>query len=218
MRATDAIDRMLRERQLLTHPFYTAWTRGEVPLPTLREYAQQYYHFEANFPRFVAGTYAHLEDPRARRQLLQNLVDEEGNPPTHPELWMRFARGLGAPRRPEAFHQPSLLTRRLLSTYERFTLRGSAASGLGALYAYEAQFPRIAAEKSRGLRAHYGLTAPSVHEFFRVHTVADVAHSAAERRVLAEAAGRSATAARESISGARASLDAWWRFLDQFEA
>ena len=145
-------------------------------------------------------------------------MDEEGRPPTHPDLWMRFARALGAPRRPESFHRPSLLTQRLLSTYERFTLRGTGAAGLGALYAYEAQFPRVAAEKSRGLREHYGVTAPSAHEFFRVHTVADVAHSAAERQALVRAAGRSPAAARDSMAGARASLEAWWRFLDQFDA
>ncbi len=216
MRPTATIDRLLRERDLLTHPFYTAWSRGEVPLETLRSYAQQYYHFEANFPRYVAGTYARLTTPEVRRTLLENLVDEEGRNPTHPELWVRFARALGAPALPSRFETPSLLTQRLLSTYERFTLRGSASAGLGALYAYEAQFPRVAAEKSRGLREHYGLTSRAAHEFFRVHTVADVAHSAAERKALAEAARKDPVAARDSVAGARASLHAWWRFLDQF--
>ncbi|HYK93688.1 MAG TPA: CADD family putative folate metabolism protein [Thermoplasmata archaeon] len=216
MRPTTAIDRLLRQRHLLTHPFYTAWSRGEVSMETLREYAQQYYPFEANFPRYVAGTYAQLRDPAARRLMLENLMDEEGRHPTHPELWMDFARALGAPARPSRFSEPSLLTRRLLSTYERFTLRGSAAAGLGALYAYEAQFPRVAAEKSRGLREQYGITSPAAHEFFRVHTMADVAHSAAERRALANAASASPSASREALAGARASLGAWWRFLDQF--
>lgn len=218
MRPTAIIDRLLRERALLTHPFYTAWSRGEVSLPTLRAYAQQYYHFEANFPRYVAGTYARLEAPEARRPLLENLVDEEGRSPTHPELWANFARELGAPARPSHYSTPSLLTQRLLATYERFTLRGSAAGGLGALYAYEAQFPKVAAEKSRGLRQHYGLTSRAAHEFFRVHTMADVAHAAAERRALAATTAASPAAGREAVRGARGSLDAWWRFLDQFEA
>ncbi|HZY92121.1 MAG TPA: CADD family putative folate metabolism protein [Thermoplasmata archaeon] len=216
MRPTRTIDRLLKERHLLTHPFYTAWSRGEVPMETLRGYAQQYYHFESNFPRYVAGTYAHLDDPAARRLLLENLMDEEGRSPTHPELWMEFARAIGAPGRPSQFARPSLLTQRLLSTYERFTVRGPAAGGLGALYAYEAQFPRVAAEKSRGLREQYGITAPSAHEFFRVHTLADVAHSAAERRVLSQAVRGSAKAGQQAVSGARASVGAWWRFLDQF--
>ena len=200
----------------MTHPFYTAWTKGEVPLDTLRSYAQQYYHFESNFPRYVAGTYARLEEPAARRLLLENLIDEEGRHPTHPELWMDFARALGAPRRPESFARPSLLTQRLLSTYERFTLRGSAAGGLGALYAYEAQFAKVAAEKSRGLREQYGITGRSAHEFFRVHTLADVAHSSAERRLLSREAEKTPETRRESVRGAKASLDSWWRFLDQF--
>lgn len=218
MRPTAPIDRLIRERHLLTHPFYTAWSRGELSLPTLREYGQQYYRFESDFPRFVAATYAHLTDPAARRQLLENLVDEEGRDPTHPTLWTDFVRGIGGPARPARFSPPTPATRALCATYEQLTLHGSAAQGLGALYAYEAQFPAVAAEKSRGLRAHYGITDPKTHEFFRVHSVADVEHSAAERRVLGRAIRASPAAQLQALRASRASLGAWWSFLDQFDA
>jgi len=207
------LDRLVRRQHLLHHPFYTAWSNGDLPLETLRSYAGQYYHFEVNFPRYVAGAYARVERPRERRVLLDNLVDEEGRSPTHPELWLDFARAIGVRGQPAPPRGP---TRRLLETYERHALSGSAPSALGALYAYESQFPEVAAEKSRGLRAHYGIRSKAAHEFFRVHTFADLEHSAAERRLLQGYLRSSATAGKDAERGLRDSLDAWWGFLDGF--
>lgn len=207
------LDRLVRHQHLLRHPFYTAWSKGELPIETLRAYAGQYYHFEVNFPRYVAGAYSRITDPHDRRVLLDNLVDEEGRSPTHPELWLDFARAIGA-RAPPSL--PSGPTRRLLETYERHALGGSAPAALGALYAYESQFPEVAAEKSRGLRAHYRIRSKSAHEFFRVHTFADVEHSAAERRLLHRYLSGSATEGRQAERGLRDSLDAWWGFLNGF--
>lgn len=212
------IERRIARRHLLQHPFYTAWSRGDLPIETLREYAGQYYHFEANFPRYVAGAYAKLLASRDRKVLLENLMDEEGRSPTHPELWVNFARAIGAHWKAGAPPAPTLPTRQLMSTYERLTLgpRGSPAGALGALYAYERQFPEVAAEKSRGLRANYGVRSPAAHEFFRVHTSADVAHSAAERAILARELRAGGTAPRDALRGVDRSLAAWWNFLDGF--
>ncbi len=210
------LDRLIRERHLLKHPFYVAWAKGEVKPATLRHYAGQYYHFESNFPRFVAATYARVEDAASRRILLDNLVDEEGRSPTHPELWVDFGRGLGMTAKEVRGAAPTGPTRALLSTYDRWTLKGTAGSGLGALYAYESIFPEIAAEKSRGLREQYGIKDKSTHEFFRVHTEADKAHSAAERRLLNEETGRSRRAAHQAEVATRGAIQAWWDFLDGF--
>lgn len=207
------LDRLVQRRHLLGHPFYTAWSKGELPMETLREYAGQYHHFEVNFPRYVAGAYSRILDPRARRVLLENLMDEEGRSPTHPELWRDFSRAIGAGAPPA---RPLGPTRRLLHTYEQHTLEGSAPAALGALYAYESQFPEIAAEKSRGLRAHYGVRSRAAHEFFRVHTLADVEHSAAERRLLVQQMARGTGARQDAVRGLRDSLGAWWGFLDGF--
>jgi pyrroloquinoline-quinone synthase len=211
------IERSIERRHLLKHPFYTAWSKGEVPMPTLRAYAGQYYHFESNFPRYVAATYARLDDARDRRVLLENLTDEEGRAPTHPELWVDFARSIGArwaTRRPPP---PRPATVGLCRTYEQLTLgRGSPAQALGALYAYERQFPAVAAEKSRGLRAHYGVGSAEAHEFFRVHTEADVAHSAAERSLLAKQLRREAPGDGGAQAAVERTLGAWWSFLDSF--
>jgi pyrroloquinoline-quinone synthase len=209
------IDHLLRERHLLKHPFYVAWSRGDLSIETLRSYAGQYYHFESNFPRYVAAAYSHLRDPAQRRVLLDNLVDEEGRDPTHPELWLDFAEGLGVSRRATRNTRAKAPTRALLSTYERLTSRG-AASALAALYSYESIFPEIAAEKSRGIRAMYGISDPSAHEFFRVHTGADVEHARAERTILESELRRSPAAVRTALGAARGAIGAWWSFLDGF--
>ena len=131
---------------------------------------------------------------------------------------MDFARGIGARWKAGAPPPPTLPTRRLMSTYERLTLGrgGSPAGALGALYAYERQFPAVAAEKSRGLRANYGIRSRAAHEFFRVHTAADVAHSAAERSILERELRAGGTAPRDALRGVDRSLGAWWSFLDAF--
>ncbi len=213
--AVATIDRLLRERHLLKHPFYVAWSKGELSLPTLQRYAGQYYHFESNFPRYVAAAYAHLTDPRDRRVLLENLVDEEGRDPTHPELWLDFARGIGLSRRAASTAPASPATRDLLGAYERLT-SVDAPTALAALYSYESIFPEIAAEKSRGLRAFYGLSDPTAHEFFRVHTGADVEHSAAERRLLRGQLRDDPAGGTRAIRSASRAIGAWWAFLDAF--
>ncbi|MCI4320813.1 MAG: iron-containing redox enzyme family protein [Thermoplasmata archaeon] len=105
-------------------------------------------------------------------------------------------------------------TRRLLSTYERHAVRGTAGTALGALYAYESIFPEVAAEKGRGLAKFYGVTDDRALEFFRVHTAADVEHSAAERRLLSvELANGGADRVERAVDE---TVTAWWRFLDAF--
>ncbi len=209
------IDTLLRERHLLKHPFYVAWSNGELPLETLRAYASQYYRFESNFPRFLGATYAHLDSPADRRVLLENMVDEEGRTPTHPELWLDFARGIGVAPGAVRDAPPLGGTEGLLDCYERLT-RSDATKGLSALYAYESLFPEIAAEKSRGLRAHYGIRSARTHEFFRVHTEADVGHSRAEASILGTLLDRSPAARRAALFASRQAIGAWWSFLGQF--
>jgi len=214
-RTVGPIDELLRERHLLKHPFYVAWSRGELPLETLREYAGQYYRFEAAFPRFVAAAYSRLARSEDRRVLLENLIDEEGRDPTHPELWLDFARGIGVSRRAVLSARPAGATQALLDCYERLTRR-SPAEAVSALYAYESIFPEIAAEKSRGLRENYGIRERSTHEFFRVHTGADVEHSRAERQVLSGLLAHSPAARLAALRASRSSIGAWWSFLDAF--
>ena len=88
----DAIDRQIAAKHLLTHPFYLAWTRGELSKAALADYARQYYHHVAAFPTYLSAVHAGSDDQPTRRQLLNNLIDEEAGSPNHPELWLHFPK------------------------------------------------------------------------------------------------------------------------------
>ena len=91
----DEIDNDIAAKHLLKHPFYLAWTRGELSKQALADYARQYYHHVAAFPTYLSSVHADCDDQDTRKQLLNNLIDEEAGSPNHPELWLRFAQGLG---------------------------------------------------------------------------------------------------------------------------
>jgi pyrroloquinoline-quinone synthase len=178
------IDNDIAEKHLLKHPFYLAWTRGELSEEALADYARQYYHHVAAFPTYLSAVHAKCEDQATRKQLLNNLIDEEAGSPNHPELWLKFAEGLGVSdssvRKSEKWPE----TKNLINTFRSVCREGSTAKGLAALYAYESQIPAICESKIDGLKKHYGFTNPEHYQYFTIHTEADREHSAAERRML----------------------------------
>ena len=91
----DRLDQQIAARHLLTHPFYLAWTRGELHKATLADYACQYYRHVVAFPTYLSAVHARCDDQATRRQLLANLIDEEAGDPNHPQLWRNFAATLG---------------------------------------------------------------------------------------------------------------------------
>ena len=91
----EQIDNDIAEKHLLKHPFYLAWARGELTREALTDYAKQYYHHVAAFPTYLSAVHAKCDDQPVRRQILLNLIDEEAGSPNHPELWKKFAEGLG---------------------------------------------------------------------------------------------------------------------------
>ena len=94
----DRIDNMIEEKHLLNHSFYKAWSAGELPKETIREYAAQYFQHVSLFPRYLSSIHSNCEDIKTRQILLDNLIDEEKGEENHPELWMRFAEGMGNSR------------------------------------------------------------------------------------------------------------------------
>jgi pyrroloquinoline-quinone synthase len=211
------IDSKVAERAMLSHPFYQAWTEGRLPLDTLRSYARQYFHHVEAFPRAVSAVHSACPDRDGRRMLAENLAEEEGieaGKQDHASLWLMFARGLGesdgAVRRQELNGE----TQALIDTFRKLS-RQSYAAGLGALYAYESQFPGVAGAKIEGLVDRYGIKDEETLRFFRVHETADVEHRAVCRELLdrlPEAQRAEAVAAGEELAGAL------WNFLSGVEA
>src|ERR1700739_3236430 len=85
---------------LLCHPFYKAWSAGELTREDLREYAKDYYHHVEAFPTYLAELGIRLDEGELRRAVLANLYDEKGlednagqKSVEHSELWLDFAEG-----------------------------------------------------------------------------------------------------------------------------
>ena len=205
------IDNDIAEKHLLKHPFYLAWTRGELSKEALTDYSRQYYHHVAAFPTYLSAVHAKCDDRATRKQLLNNLIDEEAGSPNHPELWLNFAKGLGVsqPDAQNAEQRPE--TKNLIDTFRSVCGNGSTAEGLGALYAYESQIPAICESKIDGLKRRYGFADPKHYEYFTVHLEADREHSAAEREMLETHVNeRNFESVRASVNRV---LDALWEML-----
>jgi pyrroloquinoline-quinone synthase len=204
------IDRRIEGRDLLTHPFYTRWTEGTLPIEAMREYAKQYYAFESSFPRYLSAIHSRTEDRGARQALLDNLWDEEHGEENHAELWLRFAEGIGVDRQDVLEATPNQGTRALLDTYAQASTHAPVAAGVAALYAYERQVPKVAQAKIHGLAQHYGIDDERTTRFFKVHSVLDEEHSEAEASIVQGETDHS----EEAVATAQQALDAWWDFLD----
>ena len=204
------LDDDIAEKHLLKHPFYLAWTRGELSKDALSDYARQYYHHVAAFPTYLSAVHANCDDQPTRKQILSNLIDEEAGSPNHPELWKQFAEGLGVEDVDLATIEKEPETNNLIGTF-RSVCGETTAEGLAALYAYESQIPAICESKIDGLKKHYSFTDPQHYEYFSVHIEADREHSAAEREML------STYIDNHNIDNVRASvrrvLDALWEML-----
>ena len=216
MTVSTRIDSKVAERAMLSHPFYQAWTEGRLPIDTLRAYARQYFHHVEAFPRAVSAVHSACPDRDGRRMLAENLAEEEGlevGKQDHATLWMMFACGLGETDAAVRDQQLNPETQVLIDTFRKLS-RQSYAAGLGALYAYESQFPGVASAKIDGLIERYGIEDEATLRFFRVHEGADVEHSRVCRELLdrlPEAEREEAVAAGEELAGAL------WNFLSGVE-
>ena len=217
VRVSTAIDSAVADRAMLSHPFYQAWTEGRLSLDTLRAYARQYFHHVEAFPRAVSAVHSACPDRDGRRMLAENLAEEEGveaGKQDHATLWLMFACGLGEDESAVRSQELNPETAALIETFRKLSHR-SYASGLGALYAYESQFPGVATAKIEGLVDRYGIADEETLRFFRVHATADVEHSSVCRALLdrlPDAEQQEAIAAGEELAGAL------WNFLSGVEA
>ena len=211
-----ALDATIARHAMLSHPFYKAWSEGRLDLDTLRRYARQYFAQVKAFPTYVSGVHASTEDLELRRELLENLIEEERGEDNHPELWTRFAEGLGVTR--EELDSTELLdsTKSSVEALRSLT-RSDTIEGLAALYAYESQIPQVANTKRAGLSEFYGIDDQRTVEFFKVHEHYDVAHSASERDALARLCPDGARQQR-ALDAAETGARALWGFLDGVSA
>jgi len=217
------LDVRIAKYDLLCHPFYKAWSAGNLSREDLQEYAQDYYHHVEAFPAYLAQLGIRLQDGELRRAVLANMSDEKGSEDvfgepsrSHAELWLDFAEGMGTSRNLRG-HKPLPQVAKLVAYFHWVASEGTAEEALAAFYAYESQVPRVAAEKARGLHEKYGAD-ERTRGYFTLHTTVDVYHSQVWRKQLEKRVAANPNAAEKALQAAERAAQALWHALDGVEA
>ena len=193
MNVIERIDEARARWNVLDHPFYARWERGDLSRQDLAYYAGEYRH------AVVA-----LADAAAVGGDSEHAAEEAA----HIDLWDDFAAALEAP----LDREPSTETRECAAAWRP---QGSLAAR-AVLYAVESGQPDISRTKLAGLVDHYGFTAGSKSTgYFELHSDRDHEHAAASAEVLRKTAPEDAD---RLVAAAEAALKGNWRLLDGVEA
>ncbi|MGB2874694.1 MAG: iron-containing redox enzyme family protein [Gaiellaceae bacterium] len=174
-----------RERwNVLEHPFYVRWEKGELSRDELARYAGEYRHAVVALARAARTAGLHAEDEAA-----------------HISLWDDFASALDTQAR-----EPAPETRACANAWAAAEDEAGAAA---ILYAIEAGQPAISETKLRGLVEHYGFEPGSPGTaYFSVHAEQDHQHAAEARTALeAQEDERLVALAESALAGNWALLD-----------
>jgi pyrroloquinoline-quinone synthase len=205
---------------LLTHPFYQAWSRGDLTRDDLSAYAAEYWRHVSAFPTYLSALHSRLPDAELRREVLRNLAEEEGTDSAtarpHSDLWMDFAEGMGATRSAVESHavQPEMTA--LLDTFRTAMADPTPAAAFAALYAYESKVPAISLTKAAGLAEHYNADAATAR-YFTLHQTADVAHASVWRELINQQIANDPAAAEAALASGEHAARALWTALDGVE-
>ncbi len=167
-----ALDSKISEYNLLDHPFYQAWSAGELPVEALKCYAREYGAFISTLPK----GWETLNDPET--------VEEETE---HIDMWADFANGLNT----EVSEAQIPQVKTLLETAEK--LFSQSETALGALYAFEVQQPETAKSKLAGLKEFYQLP-EKVEPYFETHS-----HNEHEAEKLLKRIGELSLASQKAV-------------------
>ena len=197
----DRFERIADDWNVLRHPFYERWTRGELLRDELARYSGQYRHAVVALADGSAGAAAGAEDT-VRPHLESHAAEEAG----HVALWDQFVDATGG----DAAAEPTPETQVCVAAW--VGEHRSTAAALAALYAIESAQPRIAAVKRDGLTEHYGFDAGPGTEYFELHSELDHEHAAAHREMLEPLVGNGQD--EEMLDAAREALAGNWALLD----
>jgi pyrroloquinoline-quinone synthase len=200
----DFFDRLdaVRERwNVLRHPFYSRWSRGELTREELAFYAGEYRH--AVLALADASEEAAERCQTSLRAELQEHAEEERG---HVELWDRFLEALEGDSEREPLEET-------LECARAWRAASDDLEGMAVLYAVEANQPAISKTKLDGLERHYGVSGDSAAAaYFALHAERDQAHAAQARAALDRAPGE--LDEDRLVELAEGALVGNWRLLD----
>jgi pyrroloquinoline-quinone synthase len=158
---------------LLEHPFYERWSRGDLTAAELAHYAGQYRHVVVALADAVAGA-AHAASLDERAELAARAGEEAA----HVALWDEFATAAGCDG-PQPADPETAVCASAWAGADRDLL-----GHLVALYAIESAQPELSRVKADGLREHYGFASGPATAYFDLHAVRDAEHAADGRALI----------------------------------
>jgi pyrroloquinoline-quinone synthase len=200
----DRLDAARAQCNVLEHPFYTRWSRGELTRDELAAYSGQYRHAVTALAQ--ASEYAAAQaDGELRAELSAHAAEEAA----HVELWDRFVDAVGG----DVAAAPLPETADCSDTWASESR--SLPETLAALYAIESGQPAISQTKRDGLLDLYGFETGPATAYFDVHATLDHEHAAGHRASLD---GLLSGADEDALVAAATDvLEANWALLDGVE-
>ncbi len=96
---TAAANDVLRKISILENPYFAALADGTMSLESFRQTQEQFFFAVTFFPRPMAALVARIPNPRARLDILHNLVEEHGEfqeDQFHHTTFQRFLASIGS--------------------------------------------------------------------------------------------------------------------------
>lgn len=172
----------LRKRYGRPHPVRQLLLSGRLTKEQLQWWAKNLFHEFRNIHRFFGHRYQKCPVPEMRRELLENMVEEEGEDlfggkyPSHRELWVQFGEGLGIPREEMLNYEPLPGIRSALEMYVQLVQQSHWAVAIGTGLVFEGEGPKRMGEEREALEKYYAWIPPLALEFFRAHEYHDKGH------------------------------------------
>ena len=172
----------LERRHSKPHPLRQLFLSGRLTKEQLQGWARNQFHEFRNIHRFFGIRYQKCPIPELRRMLLENMVEEEGEDlfggkyPSHAELWLQFAAGLGIARDDILNYEPLPGIRAALEMYVSLVQRSHWAVAIGTGLVFEGGGPKRMREEREALAKHYPWIPANCLDFFRAHEYHDTGH------------------------------------------
>ena len=171
------IDEMIEERSLLKHPFYEMWSDGKLTIESLAGYSKEYFQLVKTVPSFMTSI---IE--KAPKSVIGELIDNQQEETDHIQPWIKFAGELGISEEELIKYGGLKKTKKAVSDLSE--LMNTYEGGSCAMYAFEKEIPKISQIKLDGMEKFYGMSSDDATEYFKLHTEADIRHTAAWRNIL----------------------------------